>query len=64
MSTQATFLSIAAASLALAIYAGFAEVRRKRRKYLDQVGWVPWNFVQVVGGIIALCALVLALKLH
>ncbi len=64
MSTQANFFTIAAAALALAIYAGFAEHRRKRRKYLDQVGWVPWNFLQVIGGIVAICALALALKLR
>ena len=64
MSTQATFFSIAATALALAIYSGFAEQRRKRRKYLDQVGWVPWNFLQVVAGIVAICCLALALKLR
>jgi hypothetical protein len=63
MSTQATFFGIAAAAIATAVYAGFAERRRQKRKYFDQVGWVPWNFIQVLGGIFAVIAAVLALKL-
>ena len=64
MSTQVTFFTAAAASLAVAVYAAFAEQRRKRRKYLDQVGWVPWNFVQVLAAMFAVLSIVLALKLR
>lgn len=63
MSTQATFFTIAGASLGTAVYAAFAERRRQRRQYLDRVGWVPWNLVQVLGGVFALLAVVLAVKL-
>ena len=42
------FWTGAAASLALAIFAGFRDWRRKRRVDLDKVGIVDWPTVQIL----------------
>lgn len=63
MSTQVMFFLLAGAALLLAIVAAFREKQRSNRPNLDQVGWVPWNFLQIMSGIVAVVALVLAFKL-
>lgn len=34
--------------VAVAAASGLAEWRRERRADLDQVGWMPWTFIQVM----------------
>ena len=45
---SAEFWAGAGASLALAVFAGFLDWRRKRRVDLDKVGIVDWPTVQVL----------------
>lgn len=61
MSAQALWAASAGA-LALAVAAAFGERRRTRRRNLDSVGWVPWNFIQIAAGIAAVAAAAVALK--
>ncbi len=42
------FWAGAGASLALAVFAGFQDWRRKRRVDLDKVGIIDWPAVQVI----------------
>jgi hypothetical protein len=62
MTTQAGLWALAAALMVLAVVAGFAEHRRTKRRNLDQPGWVPWTLIQVLAGLGAVVAAVLALK--
>jgi hypothetical protein len=52
----------AAALLALAMLATFAEHRRGRRRNLDKVGIMPWNLIQVIAFLGAIAAAGVALK--
>lgn len=54
--------ALAGALLALAVLAAWAEHRRTRRRYLDKVGWMPWNLIQVLAFLAAIAAAALALK--
>lgn len=63
MTTQAILWALAGAAAALAVWAGFAEHRRSKRRDLDRVGWMPWALIQVLAGIAAAVAAALALKL-
>ena len=62
MTTQATLWTLAGAAFAVAALAAWGEHRRQRRTDLDSVGWVPWNFIQVIAGLVVLVAAALALK--
>lgn len=62
MTTQAALWTLAGAALAVSAFAAWREHRRQRRANLDRVGWVPWNFIQVMGGLAALVAAALAVK--
>ena len=61
MTTQAALWTLASAALAVAALAAWGEHRRQRRANLDEVGWVPWNFIQVMAGLTMLVAAALAL---
>ena len=63
MTTQAALWTLAGAALAVAALAAVGEHRRQRRRDLDKVGWMPWNFIQVFAGLVMLVAAALALKL-
>jgi hypothetical protein len=52
----------AALLLLLGVVAVFAEHRRGKRRDIDRVGWVPWNFIQIFALLLALMAAALALK--
>ena len=52
----------AAGLLLLGVIAVFAEHRRGKRRDIDRVGWVPWNFIQIFALLLALVAAALALK--
>jgi hypothetical protein len=62
MTAQDMLWAVAGGALLLAVLAALGEHRRSRRRNLEQVGWVPWNFIQVVAGIAAVIAVVLALR--
>ena len=61
VSAQALW-TVSAVALVLAVLAAFGERRRTLRRNLDSVGWVPWNFIQITAGIVAVVAAALALK--
>jgi hypothetical protein len=63
VTTQAWLWWTAGGALALAAFAALAEHRRSRRRDLDRVGLVPWNFIQIVAFLAAIVAAALALKL-
>ncbi|WP_084584117.1 hypothetical protein [Sphingomonas azotifigens] len=54
---QLQFWSGAGVALGIAILAGLAEHRRRKRRNLERVGWVPWMAIQMAG---LFAALVLA----
>jgi hypothetical protein len=64
MTTQVIFFLVAGAAMLLAVVAAVREKQRINRPNLDQVGWVPWNLLQILSGIVAVVAIVLAFKLH
>ena len=47
---------------ALAVLAIWAERRRTRRRDVDKPGWVPWTGIQVLALLLAVIALVLAVR--
>jgi hypothetical protein len=49
-------------AMAVAILAAFAEHRRTRRRDLDRVGIMPWNFIQLMAFLSAILAVALALR--
>jgi hypothetical protein len=60
--TQAGLYWGAGTSMAVAVFAGFAEWRRGKRRDLDRVGIMPWNGIQVFAFLLAVIAAVLAVK--
>jgi hypothetical protein len=57
-------LEIAAgALLLLAVFASFAERRRRTRRDIDRPGLVPWQLIEVLAFFGAVGAVLLALKL-
>ncbi|HEY6917270.1 MAG TPA: hypothetical protein VI381_06480 [Allosphingosinicella sp.] len=62
MGAQHFLWVVSGGGAAIAAVAGFAEHRRQRRKNLDSVGWMPWNFIQAMAGLIAILAF--AYSLH
>ncbi len=62
MTTQAMFLVLAAAAALFAVLAAVRDKQRAKRRNLDKPGWIPWDLLQILGGIVAVVALVLALK--
>jgi hypothetical protein len=52
----------AAIAVVLAVVSGFGEHRRKRRRNLDRVGFMPWMLLQVVAMLVALTLASLALN--
>jgi len=57
MTMQLQFWIAAGVALLIAIVAGVAEHRRRKRRDLERVGWVPWMAIQMAG---LFAALVLA----
>lgn len=51
-----------AACVLLAVLAGLGEHRRRRRKDFDAVGFMPWQLIQVLGLIGAMCFAILAMQ--
>jgi hypothetical protein len=62
MTTQVMFFLIAGAAAVLAVVAAIRDKSRAKRRNLDKPGWVPWDVIQILAGIIVVVAIVLALK--
>ena len=62
MGTQYMLWWVAGAAFGIAVLAAFAEHRRSRRRDLDRVGIMPWNFIQLMAFLAAMLATALALK--
>lgn len=60
--TQAGLWMGAGVSMVTAVVAGVAEWRRGRRKDLDRVGIMPWNAIQMGAFLVAVVAVVLAVR--
>ena len=60
---QLQFWIGAGVALGIAILAGLAEHRRRKRRDLERVGWVPWMAVQMAGLFAALLLVSVALHL-
>ncbi|MCX8476999.1 MAG: hypothetical protein MT490_14500 [Sphingomonas sp.] len=54
----------AAVALLLAIASGFGEHRRRGRRDMDRVGFMPWTLIQVLAMLTALILASLALNLR
>jgi hypothetical protein len=62
MTKQAMFLMLAGAAALFAVLAAVRDKQRTKRRNLDKPGWIPWDVLQILAGIVAVVALVLALK--
>lgn len=60
---QLQFWIGAGVALGIAILAGLAEHRRRKRRDLERVGWVPWMAIQMTGLFAALLLVSVALHL-
>jgi len=60
---QLQFWIGAGVALGIAILAGLAEHRRRKRRDLERVGWVPWMAIQKAGLFAALLLVSVALHL-
>ena len=54
----------AVTALLLALVSGFAEHRRRGRRDMDRVGFVPWMLIQILAMLCALILASVALNLH
>lgn len=54
----------AAAAILLAVVSGFGEHRRRKRRDMDQVGFMPWTLIQVLAMLAALICASVALNLR
>lgn len=61
---QLQFWIGAGVALGIAILAGLAEHRRRKRRDLERVGWVPWMAIQMAGLFAALLLVSVALHLE
>ena len=59
---QGSMLIVSAAGAAVAVAAEVADWRRRNRRDVDAVGFMPWRGIAVVGVAVALLAAALALK--
>jgi len=64
MTTRAVLWTLAVVGIAMGALGAFGERRRHRRKNLDDIGWVPWTIIQVIGLTVAAGSIAFALKLH
>jgi hypothetical protein len=62
MTTQVMFFALAGAGAVLAVLSGVRDKQRRNRPNLDRVGWVPWDVLQILGGILTVVGIVLAFK--
>jgi hypothetical protein len=60
--TQSALWITAGGFAAVAGVAFVADHRRVNRRDLDRVGWMPWNFVQILAMIAAIAAAALAVR--
>jgi len=46
----------------ISVFAGYADIRRQKRKNIEDVGFMPWTNITVIAGIIAFSFLIFALS--
>jgi len=61
MDPSSQLWAAAAAAAALALLAGWADVRRARRRDVDRPGWVPWQPILILAMMAAVVSAALAL---
>ena len=59
---QVSMLTVSAAAAALFLLAEIADWRRRNRRDVDKVGFMPWRGIALVSAAAALFAAALALK--
>ena len=59
---QGSMLTVSAVSAVLAVVAEVADHRRRHRRDVDAVGFMPWRGIALVGVAVAILAAALALK--
>ncbi len=59
---QGSMLIVSAAGAAVAVAAEVADYRRRNRRDVDAVGFMPWRGIALVGVAVAILAAALALK--
>jgi len=64
MTTKNVLWTLAVVGLIFAAVGTLAERRRHKRRDLDQVGWVPWTAVTIVGLTVAAASFGFALKVN
>lgn len=63
-SMQQQLWGAAAAAVLVAIASGFGEHRRRGRRDIDRVGFMPWTLIQVLAMLIAVILASVALNLR
>ncbi|WP_204992082.1 hypothetical protein [Sphingopyxis sp.] len=59
---QGSMLTVSAMGAAVAVVAEVADWRRRNRRDVDAVGFMPWRGIALVGVAVAILAAALALK--
>ena len=59
---QGSMLTLSAVSAVIAAAAEYADYRRRHRRDVDAVGFMPWRGIALVGVAVAILAAALALK--
>ena len=59
---QGSMLTVGAVSAAIAVIAEVAEHRRRNRRDVDAVGFMPWRGIALVSAAVAIFATAFALK--
>ncbi|WP_282949081.1 hypothetical protein [Sphingopyxis sp. Geo24] len=59
---QGSMLTVSAMGAVVAVVAEIADYRRRHRRDVDAVGFMPWRGIALVGVVVAILAAALALK--
>ncbi len=62
MQAGLVFAGVGAGALVLTVTSVFADRRRLRRSNMDDVGFMPWTLITVIGTIATLFAFALAVR--
>lgn len=64
LSTMTEFASIGAVALVCGLFAGLRERGERRRRDLDRISAVPWQFISALCSMLAIICLATAAKLY